>query len=66
MLDSRRSKEMALIVAFRNISALADISDYEVTVLINDHIIAKDKVEGHLRSDGWRELVRKLGEKKDE
>ncbi len=52
---------MALILAFRNTTALAPISDYEAGVYINDHLIAGPfTVTGHPRSDGWAALVQRL------
>jgi len=63
---------MALIVTARNLSGLADISDYEVGAWINDTPIWKGRVEGHRRADGWAALVRRIAdaydreEKKDE
>lgn len=54
---------MALILTFVNKSHLADISDYEVEVLIGDgtrsrsQTIAKGEVKGHRRADGWEALV---------
>lgn len=49
---------MALILVFHNVSDLAPTSDYDVVVRVNDRLIATGYVEGHRRSDGWKELVR--------
>ena len=60
---------MALIVVFVNKSNLAEISDYDVKVLIGDgsaersHVIYQGEITGHKRSDGWLELVARLVEK---
>jgi hypothetical protein len=51
---------MSLIVTMRNISNLADVSDYYVTVWVNDRQISKPIiVKGHRRSDGWEALVKR-------
>ena len=57
---------MALIIAFQNISALAAKSNYKVDVFINDQRIAGPFiVKGHVRDDGWFELLKKfVGDKK--
>ena len=52
---------MALIVVFRNLSSLASISDYEVTVFVNDRQISGPfVVKEHKRSLGWDNLVKKF------
>lgn len=49
---------MALIVEFRNISALARKSDYTVAVWINRTMIAGPfLLKDHVRSKGWEALV---------
>ncbi len=53
---------MALIVYLRNVSGLADISDYEAEVYVNHRKIYAGKVKGHKRADGWQALVKKLAE----
>jgi hypothetical protein len=53
---------MALVVAFRNLSELAEVSDYEVTVFVNEHCIDRHKVTGHTRSDGYLALVKRFVE----
>ena len=55
---------MALIIAFRNISALAPTSDYEYGVYINDRLIEQGNVNGHTRDEGWPTLVQKLLEQR--
>ncbi len=63
---------MSLIIVLRNVSQLADVSDYQYKVLIGDgsdegsRLIAIGEVEGHTRSDGWQVLVDKLLEKERE
>jgi hypothetical protein len=47
-----------LFVLARNISDLAEVSDYDVSVAINDRTIWRGEVKGHHRSDGWRALLR--------
>jgi hypothetical protein len=50
---------MALIIALINRSNLAEISNYEVDVYVNQkHIAGPFKVKGHKRSDGWQKLVK--------
>jgi len=52
---------MALIIALVNKSNLAEISNYQVDVYLNEHHIAGPfKVEGHKRSDGWQKLVKQF------
>jgi hypothetical protein len=57
---------MALILCFVNKSALAEISDYNVEVLVGDgtskgsYTITKGKVKGHRRSEGWKVLVQQF------
>ena len=54
---------MALIIAFRNLSDLAPVSDYEVEVLINaQRIYGYSYVVGHRRAEGWQALVRQFAE----
>jgi hypothetical protein len=46
-----------LAITFRNISNLAEISDYEYTVLIGGgdrtRVLETGLVRGHRRKDGW-------------
>ena len=55
---------MALILVFVNKSDLAEISDYDVQVLVGDgsdehsKTIHQGRHTGHKRSDGWEALVR--------
>jgi hypothetical protein len=51
---------MALIVVFTNKSKLADVSDYNVGVFINDRQIYGGELKGHVRADGWEKLVTKF------
>ena len=51
---------MALLVYIRNTSGLAEISSYDVEVLVNEQVIASGHVEGHPRANGWRALLRKI------
>lgn len=52
---------MALIIAFRNVSALAPVSDYDVAVYINERLIdGPHRVTGHRRRDGYKTLLRKF------
>lgn len=57
---------MALIVIFTNKSQLADISDYNVRVLVGDGTPERSKtlfagtIEGHRRDDGWAQLVKQF------
>lgn len=57
---------MALIIVLQNISALADISDYNYQVLVGDgtpersNILAAGTLKGHCRADGWHALVNQL------
>lgn len=54
---------MALILVIVNKSELAPISDYSYEVMVGDgtpsrsKTIARGKVIGHQRSDGWQKLV---------
>jgi hypothetical protein len=51
-----------LIVYVRNVSKLADVSDYDYLVFVNDKKIAEGKVRKHTRSDGWAILMGKIVE----
>lgn len=57
---------MALIIVLQNVSALADISDYEYHVLVGNGTVAgstnitQGKLSGHRRLDGWHALVQQL------
>jgi hypothetical protein len=57
---------MALIVVFQNVSELAPISDYTVTVLVGDgtpersQTLYSGRVEGHHRADGWQQLIQRF------
>ena len=57
---------MALIVAFQNVSGLAPVSDYTVTVLVGDgtpersQVLYTGRVEGHCRADGWQQLIQRF------
>lgn len=57
-----------LALTFRNISNLAEVSDYEYQVLIGGEkavrVIEQGVVQGHIRSDGWEKLVRKFLEER--
>ena len=57
---------MSLVLIFHNKSALADVSDYDVTVRVGDgtragsRTLFEGEIKGHLRSDGWQVLVQRL------
>lgn len=57
---------MSLILIAHNISNLAENSDYNYEVLVGDgtpqrsRTIVKGKITGHLRSKGWKELVKRI------
>lgn len=52
---------MALIIALVNKSDLAEVSDYEVNVFVNErHIAGPFEVKKHRRSDGWQKLVKQF------
>ena len=40
-----------------------DTGNYDVVVSVNGLELARERIEGHRRADGWRELVRCLVEK---
>lgn len=60
---------MALIVVLVNKSDLAEVSNYDYEVMVGDgsptrsKTIAKGRVDGHVRSEGWQVLVKKLLDK---
>jgi len=57
---------MALIVTFVNISKDdSEICDYDVTVYVNTKAIHTQRIIAHDRRDGWRQLVKRLGESGD-
>jgi hypothetical protein len=50
---------VALIIAFVNKSNLAETSNYQADVYLNEHHIAGPfAVDGHTRSNGWQKLVK--------
>ena len=52
-----------LLITFRNDgSGDGDVGNYEVRVSVNGLVIAEERVEGHRRAEGWRALVRMLGQ----
>lgn len=61
---------MSLIITFRNISNLSEVSDYEYRVLVGDGSIERSKVLesghvfGHHRSDGWTSLMKRFLKKR--
>src|SRR5690242_17162870 len=60
--DAQGGTLMALVVIAQNISELAPVSDYDVSVWINERVIWRGKVTGHVRDEGWAELMRKIAE----
>ena len=57
-----------LVITFRNISALAPVSNYDYEVWVtkvngDKHVITSGVLRAHRRSDGWQELVGKMLEK---
>lgn len=58
-----------LAVTFKNISGLAEVSDYEYEVIIGggDYVKVLDAgyVRGHKRSDGWEALVKRFLERRE-
>jgi len=56
---------MALIITARNLSNLAEVSDYEVGAWINETPIWRGTVRGHHRTDGWTALVRLIADAAD-
>ena len=57
---------MALIVVAVNKSNLADISDYNVHVSINEQrTLFAGRVKGHRRADGASVLLRKIADEMD-
>ncbi len=58
---------MGLILIIHNDGTGTDDSaNYNVTVRVNERVIATRRVEGHNRADGWEELVRRIVEPKEE
>lgn len=54
---------MALVVILRNDRTGPDhASNYDVKVYVNSEVIAEERVTGHPRAEGWRALIRRLGE----
>jgi hypothetical protein len=49
-----------LIVKIQNITNLSPVSDYRYEVLVNLEVIAGGEVKGHVRAEGWAELVRRV------
>ena len=38
----------------------SEIGNYDIEVFVNQTLIDNIRVEGHVRSEGWRTLVRKM------
>ena len=52
---------MSLILIFHNDGTGTDDSaNYNVSIKVNSKEISSRRIEGHRRSDGWEELVRKI------
>ena len=57
---------MSLILVLRNTSSLAEVSDYEYTVMVGDGTKERSKVlesgvvKGHHRSNGWMSLINRF------
>lgn len=51
---------MSLTITLRNLSDLAEVSDYHYEVSVNTRCIESGYVRGHARSDGWDGLLLKL------
>lgn len=51
-----------LILTAQNISRddQNTVADYDVKVRVNEKVIWSGKVSGHLREDGWTQLVRRI------
>jgi hypothetical protein len=50
-----------LIITFHNDgSGTEEIANYDVKVFVNRQEIAKVRINGHRRADGWEELVRQF------
>ncbi len=52
-----------LTLYIQNIKIVKDIADYKYITMIDAEKIAEGKVKGHIRSDGWAVLVKKIAEK---
>lgn len=56
---------MSLTITLRNVSNLAEVSDYHYEVSINTRVIESGLVRGHNRSDGWDGLLLLLGSERE-
>jgi hypothetical protein len=54
-----------LTITFVNETGDTDVADYTVRVFVNGKCIQQERVTSHVRSDGWRALVRRLGRNAD-
>lgn len=60
---------MSLLVVLTNTSLCAPVSNYNYEVLVGDGTpersttLARGKIEGHVREDGWQKLVQTLLDK---
>lgn len=52
---------MSLTVTLRNLSDLAEVSDYHYEASVNGRCIESGIVRGHHRADGWDGLMLLLG-----
>lgn len=56
---------MSLTITLRNISNLADVSDYHYEVYVNTKCIEHGYVRGHHRADGWESLMALLATERE-
>lgn len=51
-----------LILTAQNVTRNPDntVADYDVKVRVNEKVIWQGKVTGHVRDDGWAQLVRRI------
>ncbi len=55
-----------LTLYIRNITQCKPISDYEYIVMVDAETIAKGKLKGHKRSNGWQKLVERIAKEHKE
>lgn len=56
---------MSLTVTLRNLSDLAEVSDYHYEASVNGRTIESGYVRKHNRSDGWDGLMLLLGSERE-
>ena len=50
-------KDMLTLTFHNDGTGTVEVGNYDVVVIVNRQVVAKERVEGHKRAEGWRGLV---------